>query len=210
MAFLMGDNGQLFGWSETWWLLLDQMGILVGDVLMVVSIVMAFLGFVKRDAIRRWLRRNAFPEVGGEGIPRDRDSLILTFSREELPRWVVHQLRPKWVGLVPSQDTRDAAERLAKNLEANGFRVRLHTVDDPDDPGLTQIAVRELIHKARAEGYTQSAVDITGGKVPMSLGAFMAAEEAGVPTFYVTSRYDKEKRRVRPGSQRIINVSTPV
>ena len=210
MAFLIGDNGQLFGWSEQWWLFLDQIGIFLGDVLMFASLAAAVFGFFKREELRRWLRRNTFPEVGGEDIPRDRDSLVFTFSREALPRWVVEQLRPKWVGLVPSQGTREAAERLAKNLEANGIRTRLHTVDDPDDPGLTQIAVRELIHKARTDGFEHPAVDVTGGKVPMSLGAFMAAEEAGVPTFYVTSEYDRKNQRIQPGSQRIINISTPV
>ena len=210
MGFFIGDNGQLFGLDEQTWLILDQIGIVLGDGLMVASLVAAAIGFFKREELRRWLRRNTFPEVGGEDIPKDRDSLIFTFSRDELPRWVVGQLRPKWVGLVPSHETRESAERLAKNLEANGIRTRLHTVDDPDDPGLTQIAVRELIHKARTEGFENSAVDITGGKVPMSLGAFMAAEEAGVPSFYVTSQYDRETRRIRPGSQRIINVSTPV
>ncbi len=210
MEVLLGDNGQLFGWSERFWLLFDQAGTLLGNLLMLFSLGAAVLGFFKREKLRRWLHRNTFPEVGGEDIPQDRDSLVFTFSREDLPRWVVTRLRPKWVGLVPSQETRAAAERLKRNLEANGILVRLHTVDDPDDPGLAQIAVRELIHKARTEGFEHPAVDVTGGKVPMSLGAFMAAEEAGVPTFYVTSEYDRESRRVRPGSQRIVNVSIPV
>ena len=34
------------------------------------------------------------------------------------------------------------------------------------------------------------AVDVTGGKTPMSLGAFMAAEEFAVQTIYITSEFD--------------------
>jgi hypothetical protein len=41
----------------------------------------------------------------------------------------------------------------------------------------------------RAEGVRNVAVDVTGGKVPMSLGAFMAAEEAALDSLYVTTAW---------------------
>ncbi|RMD85019.1 MAG: TIGR02710 family CRISPR-associated protein, partial [Candidatus Dadabacteria bacterium] len=53
------------------------------------------------------------------------------------------------------------------------------------------------------------AVDVTGGKVPMSLGAFMAAEEAGTPSIYVTAEYDARLQRPRAETARVVRLSTP-
>jgi hypothetical protein len=48
-----------------------------------------------------------------------------------------------------------------------------------------------MIDEAKAEGVKQIAVDITGGKTPMSIGMFLAAEEEKIDSLYVSAKYDK-------------------
>ncbi len=208
MSLLMGENGQLLGLSPQLWHVLDQLGILMGNLFMAASLVLAVLGFLKREQLHRWWHRNRFPEIGGKA-PRDCDGLILTFSRIDLPRWVIEQLKPDWVGLLPSQETRDQAEQLAGLLRRHGYTVHLRTIDDPDDPAQARLRTQELLQQAHHEGCRRPLVDLTGGKVPMSIGVFMAAEERGAPSLYVTADYDPKHRRIRPGSQRITLISNP-
>ena len=209
MNLLLGNNGQLFGWSDQTWLFLDQLGILLSNLFMVLSVIGAVLGIRHREAIRQWLHRNSFPQVGETNLPQDIDAVIFTFSRGQLPRWVISQLRPRWVGLVPTLGFSDKeALPLAENLRANGIEVHTEVTEDPDDPQQTRRHVEELIRQARHAGCKRIVVDVTGGKVPMSLGAFMAAEEQGLPTFYVTAAY-QGPNTIKPGSQRIIVISNP-
>lgn len=82
-------------------------------------------------------------------------------------------------------------------------------IDDVDDPAPTRRAVMQLIGNLRAAGAVLIAVDLTGGKTPMSLGAFMAAEECGVQTFYVATDFDAALNQPRLPSARIVRVSRP-
>jgi len=50
-------------------------------------------------------------------------------------------------------------------------------------------------------------VDVTGGKLPMSLGAFMAAEESGADTLYVASEFDPQLKRPDMRTARIRRIS---
>jgi hypothetical protein len=56
-------------------------------------------------------------------------------------------------------------------------------------------------------GCKNIAVDITGGKVTMSLGAFMAAEEAGVQTIYISTEFDVALKAPRMDTAKIISIS---
>jgi N-acetylmuramic acid 6-phosphate (MurNAc-6-P) etherase len=50
-------------------------------------------------------------------------------------------------------------------------------------------------------------VDITGGKTPMSVGAFMAAEERGATSLYVTAPHGDNG--LNTAKARIRAISTP-
>lgn len=58
---------------------------------------------------------------------------------------------------------------------------------DPDNPSKAKELTRKHIRRLKAEGIEASRifVDTTGGKVPMSIGAFQAAEEEGVSSYVV-------------------------
>ncbi len=205
-------EGNLFGWSDALWLMLDQIGILASDVLMAMSVMAAILGWLKRENIRNWFRRNSFPDVGGEVGPdeRDWDGMVFTVSREEVPRWVMKQVKPAAVAFVCTKHSREAANHLARHAEKGGAKAVLVRAVDPDDPADARFATTACIDALHAAGCRHVAVDVTGGKTPMSLGAFMAAEEQGADSLYVSSEFDADLKKPRMETARIVRVSSAV
>ena len=182
-------NTNLFGWSDAVWQLLDQMGILVGDFLMLLTIV----GFFNLNSIRNWLTRNRFPSIGGNLEHARWQGLVFTVSRAEVPFWVMDQVQPRVIGLLTTVDSRVAGENIRQQAERQGITIMIETLNDPDDPSEAKRKTKDLLQTLREQGITDIAVDITGGKTPMSVGAFMAAEEFGCDSIYVTADYKEGK-----------------
>jgi CRISPR-associated protein (Cas_Cas02710). len=84
-----------------------------------------------------------------------------------------------------------------------------HVLPNADDAAAFRARAAECMRALRQAGATRVAVDTTGGKVPMSLGLFMAAEETGATTLYVSAEFDPALKAIRPGSQRLVAVTTP-
>lgn len=205
----MNDN--LFGWSEATWHLIDQVGILLGVLMGISWIVGLPLALLKREEIRRWFTRNRFPNVGATLESEQRwDALAFTVSHKDLPQWVVDVLKPAYVGLIATDASREAAREIATLAKQRGLEVLSPVyLDNPDDPAEAFAQTRLLLRRLRETGAERIAVDITGGKTPMSLGAFMAAEELGVSSLYVTSNYDKALRRPDMRTAQIRCISRP-
>lgn len=203
-------TGNLFGWSDGVWLFLDQLGILFGDALLLLTYTGIIVGFLKRDRIRRWFTRNCFPEVGVHGIEGMAwDGIVFTVSHRETPYWVMKQLRPKAVAFIASEQSRTIAEELREAARELSIEAVLSIqAVDPDDPAQSHHAAAVLLAAMKHKGYEKLAVDITGGKTPMSLGAFMAAEEAGAASLYVASRFDEalKKPNMRTAQVRVISL----
>jgi hypothetical protein len=205
-------SGNLFGWSDALWRLLDQIGILVGYATLILPMGAAILAFFKRDNIRRWITRNRFPDLDpGDVEGMTWDGIVFTISHEETPRWVMTQLKPKYVAFVASRQSQTVAESLrdfARGLSITA-ELPVRTVD-PNAPDQARKAIRALLSDMRELGLQKIAVDITGGKTPMSLGAFMAAEEAGAASLYVASQFDSalNKPDVRTASVHIVSCPT--
>lgn len=199
-------TGNLFGWSDDIWRYLDQIGIIVGDIF----IVLALVGYLRRDHIRRWLTRNSFPEVGEHGIEgRSWDGIVFTVSHFDTPAWVMQQLRPKAVAFIVSEQSRPIAEELREAARELSIDATLAIwAVDPDNPAQSLHVASELLADMKRRGYEKLAVDVTGGKTPMSLGAFMAAEEAGAASLYVASPFDAalKKPDMRSAQVRIISL----
>lgn len=200
---------QLFGLPEQWWLYLDQFGILLGDITLAIAIPGSIIAFSKRDAIRRWLWRNRFPKVGElDGVQKDWDGLLFTVSNPILPEWVLSCVEPKTIALLATSHSLEAAQTVKAYAGERGIRVLPITLlSDPDDPDEARRRCKELLDALRAAGSQRPAVDITGGKTPMSVGAFMAAEERGVTSIYVTSPVDD--KGLNTVKARIRAISTP-
>jgi len=199
----------IFSWSNQTWLCLDQTGILLGNIFMLTTIIGVIWAWWQRDDIHRWLRRNRFPDVGGEFEEQDMhwDGIVFTVSHFEVPKWVMTQYKPAKIALIVTEQSREAAtsiEDLAKTLNIQVCDVRSVDADNPKE---SQAAVTHVLKSMREQGMKHMAVDVTGGKVPMSLGAFMAAEESHVDSIYVTANFDKALKKLNLTTARLCRIS---
>ena len=175
--------------SEPTWLLLDHFGILLGDVLMSVTVLAGIVGFIKRNDLRSWLTRNRFPSIGGNPEHTRWQGLVFTVSRVDVPLWVIAEVQPAGIGLLVTEASRAEGEKIRQRAQQTGISVSIETLNDPDDPAEAKRKTQDLLRRLQEQGLNEIAVDITGGKTPMSLGAFMAAEESGSDSIYVTTAY---------------------
>ncbi len=201
----IGQNQQLFGWSETTWLWLDQAGIIVGDIMLLLGIFGSIWAWLRRDSIRQWLRLNRFP-INSETVDENDhwDAIIFTVSQHHAPQWVMNSKRPAAVGLVATGQSLSIANRLADHARKTGITpLGPRLLEDADDPKEARAETLRLVRRLRGMGHERIAVDVTGGKTPMSIGAFLAAQEAGCDTLYVASRYDAKLKKPDMRSARI-------
>lgn len=185
------DN--LFKLSDQTWHLLDQSSILAGHFVLLASVLGAAYGFINRNDLKHWLVRNRFPRIGGELHNRHWQGLIFTVSRAEVPLWVIDQIQPLWVGLLVTQFSAASGDVIKQSLQRHNRQVLLRYIDNPDDPKEVYAQTHLLIQSLQQHNLDKIAVDITGGKAPMSLGAFMAAEELGADSIYVSTEQQAGK-----------------
>jgi len=188
----------IFGWSDQMWLRLDQTGILIGDILMAVTIFATIYGVIKREDMRRWFSHNRFPDVGGsfDDDETDWDGIVFTVSHTDVPQWVMKRCKPSMIALIATSQSKSASEQLESIAAQLNIRVvSTHIIADADDPQQTRRAVASALNEMGATTVKHLAVDVTGGKTPMSLGAFMAAEESGVDSMYISSHFDSALKK---------------
>ena len=151
-------------------------------------------GFICRNKLRNWFKRNQFPSIGGQLEHSHWQGIIFTVSRKEVPLWVIKQINPMAIGLLSSESSRNAAQEIRVFAQQMGILIiEEEVINDPDDPAEVNRKAKKVIHELKVHGLDEMAMDITGGKTPMSLGAFMAAEEMGVDSIYVTTEYKDKK-----------------
>lgn len=195
---------------EIVWLWLDRYGILVGDFVMTLTLLAGVAGFFKRNDLKRWFRRNSFGRVSQAVDATRFDALVLPVSRADLPRWLIDTVKPVRVALLASAQSAPVAEDIAAHARKTGVDVlAVHVLPDADDAAAFRTQAADCVRQLRQAGATRIAVDTTGGKVPMSQGLFMAAEETGATTLYVSADFDPALKTLRPGSQRLVAVTTP-
>lgn len=198
--------------SETFWLLIDRFATLLGIVTGLFSLAAAIWAWIERNDLKRWFRRNTFGQINR---PLDTtaarfDALVIPVSHPELPCWLIDTLHPARIALLSTVQSRDAAAKVEAHAREHHIEIATHiTLPDANDAAAFRARAVEIIRQLRQSGAARIAVDTTGGKVPMSLGLFMAAEETGATTLYVSSDFDPALKRPRPGSQRLVAVTTP-
>jgi len=202
-------QNNLFNWSEHTWALLDQIGIMLGLLLPIMSLLAAAWAFLKKEQIKHWFSRNQFPHIGQSTDASSRwDGLVFTLSQTETPKWVIKTRSPRYIALLASEQSAENAAQVEQYARQQGVAVITKVLlADPDDLQEIRQEVKHLIMRLQQKGCENIAVDITGGKTTMSLGAFMAAEEAQLPSLYVSSQYDKTLKQVDMRSATLINVS---
>jgi CRISPR-associated protein (Cas_Cas02710) len=187
-------SSNLFTFDESTWLWLDRYGIIVGDLLMTFTFLATIYGFICRNKLRNWFKRNQFPSIGGQLEHSHWQGIIFTVSRKEVPLWVIKQINPRAIGLLSSESSRNAAQEIRVFAQQMGtLIIEEEVINDPDDPAEVNRKAKKIMHELKDKGLDEMAMDITGGKTPMSLGAFMAAEEMGVDSIYVTTEYKDNK-----------------
>lgn len=197
----------LFRWSNQTWLLIDQAGILLGLLTGVITLSAFLYGVLNYKKLRRWLTRNRFPTIGGEITEQDWAGLVFTLSKPETPRWVVEQCQPQRIGLVVSAQSYPVAKTLQADWEAQGIKTYIQEIADADDPAATRTATARLLALLKQYSLAPLAVDVTGGKLTMSLGAFMAAEEHAAASIYVSTEFDTALKKPDLRTARILRVS---
>lgn len=121
--------------------------------------------------------------------------IIIPVSRRQQPEWIIRHLKPEYVAfLYTERSKKDALEltlefgnkvhfiHTAKEIEAG-----IDMIKNPNDPLEVKQLTKKFISKLLKLDIDKRNifVDTTGGKVPMSIGAFQAAEESGVSSLYI-------------------------
>lgn len=189
------------------WDLLQAINTVGGDLM----IFAALGGYANREQIRRWFTRNHFPKEVGHPLDDaiQWDALIFTVSKTEVPFWVIERLKPKHVGLIASHESAAAAEQIKIFAQKNQADTLVKTIESPDDPEQSRAAARGLIADLRRQGCQAIAIDLTGGKVTMSLGVFIAAEESSLHSLYVSAAFDAALKKPDMRTAKILCVSRP-
>lgn len=190
---------------DAFWLWLDRTGIVLGVLTGSTWVIGLSLAFLKPDVIRGWFSRNRFPHIGTSRI-ENVGAIVFTVSNPDVPDWVMQQLKPMAVAFIATEQSRESAERLFRSAERLGIRALMPVIlANPDNPAESRDHAAALLVELADQG--RLAVDVTGGKTPMSLGAFMAAEEFGAKTLYVTCTYLNGRLDLR--SAKIACISQP-
>ncbi len=155
------------------------------------------------------LRRKRMTPVGtGEAFLVPRRGLILTIGgQKETAVFAIQTQKPEWVGLLCSRQSESVASEIITICQLPTERVQKEIVDPWDILDVRdkmEALLKWLARKGVA--YTEMAIDITGATTPMSVGAFMVAEESRLDTQYVRSQYDAGNK-VIPKTQEGILVS---
>ncbi len=99
---------------------------------------------------------------------------------------------PRRVILLVSPDMRRRAAWLAGVLRERGIRVEDWPIDDPWDIEHVYYRVLELLERERLAGTRDAlALNATGGTKPMSIAAYEAFRDDGLPIFYVHPEQDR-------------------
>lgn len=167
------------------------------------------IALFKWKSIKRWVihkfGHKEFESTGDEfSVAEEKvHGIIIPVSRTEQPEWIIRHLKPRHVAILYTdfKQSRDAAFELVRkfssaalfNLTEDDIKTGKDIIANAEDPLATKELTRRSIRHMLALGlkHENIFVDTTGGKVPMSIGAFQAAEEEGVSSIYVVGKGEK-------------------
>ena len=189
-------------------LAMDKAGVLSGFLLSLGSLALAIVGFLRFEALVRWFRgrfwRKDFADTGKtfDLEAHNVDAVVIPVSSSphgtKQPAWILHHLKPSWASLLFTAESRSNAQQLIKDFAAPPFNIQFvppleqmddqkFLIEDPDQAEVAKSLVKDHIQRfvGKEVPVGEIFVDTTGGKVPMSIGAFQAAEEMGVSSIYI-------------------------
>jgi CRISPR-associated protein (Cas_Cas02710) len=201
------ELSNLFGLGSTQgWQYIGQVSDIWGALLGTLTACFAVWGFFNRAAFKRYLTRITYSDVGRAITEKQEYELVIfTVSHATVPLMVIEKTQPKRIALIATEGSKVEAEIIA--AQALGRETKIFILDDKDDPAEAKATVNKAIVHWTDIAPERIAVDVTGGTTPMSIGAFMAAQQAGVITIYMKSEYDKDKKEIKAGSSHLICIA---
>ena len=110
-------------------------------------------------------------------------TLIQLVGQQAMPNLLAAiAVRPDRIVHLWTRKTRAASEQLRDACKAAGLGARIRFVELSESPGIEE--TRAAVSRAAAED-PGCVVNFTGGTKPMSIGAYAAAAEKGLPSLYV-------------------------
>ena len=168
----------------------------IANVLSLVGIVItAFVLFPSSTLkkIQNKLLHETFPNDGSQLAQlKNYDALMFTVSNAGMPLWMMRTYQPKAIGLIGTNISADNIRKITDYADEQGIKHFARILENPDAVARTKEESQEIINKLKEAGYTSIAFDITGGKIPMSIGAFSAAEDNRLDSLYITAEYDEK------------------
>jgi len=168
------------------------------------ALAAAWIGWFYRFELLKEFGKRYFVNTGRPlAVQADRiQAMVIPVSNAILAEWILFSLRPHSVAFVYTETTRHIALNLATDFSEVGIRFfptaanireSEFVLSTPDDPRKARELVRLFIDHFLAAGIPAGNifVDTTGGKVPMSIGAFQAAEEANISSTYIVASKGK-------------------
>jgi len=194
---------------ESWLSAMHHIDIVSEYIKTAFELTAIIIAVIKRKDITRWFisrfRRKEFEGTGDEfPVSEEKvEGIVIPVSRTEQPEWIIRHLKPRYVALLYTgfKQSRDATLELVRkfssttlfNLTEDDIKNGKDMIADAEDPLVTKELTRRAIRHMLALDlkHENIFVDTTGGKVPMSIGAFQAAEEENVSSIYIVGKGEK-------------------
>jgi len=160
----------------------------------------------------RFQRRRVAPLGTGEAFQIPRKALIITVGMPKEPGlYAIQSQHPAFIGLICSHLTEPTAQEI---ITASGLSFE-HTqkmIVDPwdilDVREKTETILKWLVRRGIQP--QETSLDITGGTTLMSVGVFSIAEEWGIDTQYIRSKYDANNKPIPKSQEGILVHRHPV
>ncbi|OFC30311.1 Card1-like endonuclease domain-containing protein [Acidithiobacillus caldus] len=180
-------------WSDMFWEYLDHVATILDILVGGIALWGVFLPTSFWNRMRKYLRGNV--HQGGEEVDTiAADGVIFTVSKKETPIWTMMKVRPNRVHLIGSRQTMEAVNSIKEFAHTANITISEAELNDADDVAEARQLVSHAINQLQQHGCKRIVIDVTGGKTPMSIGAFQAGDEANLPVIYVTAPFDQKLR----------------
>lgn len=174
-----------------YWNDLGNADIVLGYLVTCFTIALGIIAWFRRQDIRSWFRKRQFINVGLPfDIPKDKIQAIIApvSSHGIQAQWILECLKPKYASLLYTEQSRNKTLEIIQEYSNKGIQFfpnfeavqkNESMVDDVFNPQKSKGLTKEFLYHYNNKGISLSKifVDTTGGTVPMSIGAFQAAEE---------------------------------
>ena len=147
----------------------------------------------------------------GKALIQNRKGIIFTLGRYSHRKnspllKVLQRQKPQFCGFLGTIETSQskAVDQIVELARLNAAEIK-EEINSPVDMEATRAATIKLIEWMLEKKLQPQdiVVDVTGGMVPMSLGAYMAANEMGVDVQYVASEFGDDNKPIE-GTQKAL------